>query len=80
MNQHSCHAKNCTVAVPPKMFMCKRHWFILPKAYRTAIWDAYVPGQEVTKTPSKAYLTAADACIGYVANYEAKYEQLSDDK
>lgn len=31
--------------VPPEMFMCKRHWFSLPKAMQRAIWNTYRPGQ-----------------------------------
>lgn len=43
------------------MWGCKRHWFKLPKFLRDWIWATYVPGQEITKTPSDEYLEAADA-------------------
>lgn len=41
------------------MWGCKPHWFKLPKAIRDRIWATYVPGQEITKTPSEDYLEAA---------------------
>jgi len=32
---------------------------MLPKKLRDAIWREYVPGQEITKTPSDAYVLVA---------------------
>ncbi len=71
MSTHHCHATGCTAAVPPKMFMCRRHWFRLPKPYRDAIWDAYVPGQEVRKDPTPEYLAAAQTAIQFIERAEA---------
>lgn len=56
---HLCHWPGCKTAVPPKLWGCAKHWFRLPKYLRDAIWRHYVPGQEVTKTPSAAYVTVA---------------------
>jgi hypothetical protein len=42
------------------MWGCRDHWFSLPKYLRDEIWAHYVPGQEITKTPSKAYIDAAN--------------------
>lgn len=56
---HLCHWPGCTAPVPPKMWGCKPHWFRLPKDLRDAIRSAYVPGQEITKTPSALYLAVA---------------------
>jgi hypothetical protein len=56
---HHCHWPGCTVPVPPKMWGCRDHWFKLPKHLRDKIWQAYRPGQEVTKTPSPEYVAAA---------------------
>jgi hypothetical protein len=63
---HTCHATGCRVHVPPAMFMCKRHWFMVPRAMRDAIWDTYVPGQEIRKDPSDEYLKAAQRAIAAV--------------
>ncbi len=60
---HTCHARGCNVAIPPKLFMCKHHWYSVPKLLRDAVWAAYRPGQEVRKNPTVAYLDAADAAI-----------------
>ncbi len=57
--QHHCHWIGCKVQVPPKMYACRRHWYMLPESIRNEIWRYYRPGQEVTKDPSRAYIEAA---------------------
>ena len=52
------------------MLMCKRHWYMVPSHMRNAVWATYVPGQEVTKTPTLDYLEAAMAAINAVADAE----------
>ena len=64
--RHACHATGCDVVVPPRLFMCKKHWFALPKPMRDAVWAAYRPGQEVTRDPSREYLEASRAAIEYL--------------
>ena len=66
MNGHTCHWPGCSTKVPPKMWGCRDHWFALPKNLRDRIWATYVPGQEVTKTPTAAYLAAAEAVQEWV--------------
>ena len=56
MIKHFCHWPGCQQQVPPAMWGCTLHWFMLPKRLRTAIWNAYIPGQEITKTPSALYI------------------------
>ncbi len=63
---HTCHATGCERLVPPKMFMCRQHWFSLPKALRDAVWATYRPGQEVDKRPSAEYLAAAKTAIAFL--------------
>lgn len=46
MSEHLCHAIGCTVPVPRKMFMCRRHWFMVPRDDRDLVWALYTPGQE----------------------------------
>lgn len=70
MAHHVCHATRCTVEVPPRLFMCRRHWYTLPKRLRDLIWQYYEPGQEITKTPTTAYLKAAAECIRFVDEHE----------
>lgn len=58
---HKCHWPNCGRNVPPAMWGCKQHWFMLPKNLRDRIWATYRAGQEITKTPSLEYIEAAQA-------------------
>lgn len=67
---HVCHAAGCNVPVPRKMFMCLRHWRLVPKALKDAVWAAYEPGQEERMDPTPEYMVAARAAIGAVANKE----------
>jgi len=57
--KHFCHWPKCETEVPPAMWGCKFHWLKLPKEIRNLIWETYIPGQEITKTPSVEYLQAA---------------------
>lgn len=65
---HTCHWPDCRVQVPPAMWGCKKHWFKLPIVLRHKIWKAYVPGQEITLTPSAEYLHVADEVNVWIAN------------
>lgn len=56
---HRCHWPGCERNVPPKLWGCKKHWFMLPKDIRDEIWRTYRPGQEITKTPTVEYIAAA---------------------
>lgn len=67
---HRCYAHGCQQHVPPRLFMCKRHWQQLPKELRDTLWRAYVPGQEVSGCPSEDYIAAARAAIAYVHDLE----------
>ena len=63
MVEHSCHARGCETPTSPRMFMCRRHWMMLPKVFKDAIWANYTPGQERRKDPTPAYLEAAKAAV-----------------
>jgi hypothetical protein len=70
MSAHTCHARGCSTSVPPRMFMCRRHWFMVPRAMQARIWATYRPGQERTKDPSLEYLDAAMDAVNHVADLE----------
>jgi len=57
------------------MFMCKKHWYMVPKVLRDRVWDTYVPGQEIRKDPTSEYLVAANAAIEAVALREEMPER-----
>jgi len=67
---HHCHMTNCNVSVPPEMFACRRHWFMVPKPLRDAIWRTYRDGQCDTLDPSSEYCQAARAAVIAVAKRE----------
>lgn len=69
---HTCHATGCERSVPPAMFMCRVHWFSLPKRLRDAVWRTYRDGQEADKQPSHAYCEAATAAVIFIAQKEGK--------
>ena len=65
---HKCHWPGCPREVPPAMWGCKPHWFRLPADLRRLVWAAYHPGQEITKTPSAAYVTVARLVQNWIAS------------
>lgn len=68
---HLCHAYGCSAEVAPSLFMCRRHWLMVPRALQNAIWRTYRQGQETTKDPTPEYLDAAKAAKDAVANRES---------
>lgn len=73
--EHTCHAAGCRIAVPPKMFMCRKHWYMLPKWRRDKVWQLYRPGQEDDKRPSREYLNFTGECIRWLKDEEAKQKR-----
>ncbi len=74
---HHCHATDCKTNVPPEMFMCRKHWFSLPKAMRDAIWRTYRPGQCDDWQISQAYSEAAKAAVRLIAAKEGREADVS---
>lgn len=72
IERHTCHAEGCVVKVPPRMFMCKKHWFMLPLRLRGDVWATYEAGQELRMDPTNAYLDAAHAAIEWLAEKEGR--------
>lgn len=77
---HLCHALACPVEAPPKLLMCRRHWFMVPKPLQAEVWRCYRPGQERTKDPSSEYLLAAHKAVVAVAVREGKLTQEQADE
>lgn len=69
---HHCHATDCTKEVPPQMWGCKRHWFMLPLAIRNRIWQTYRVGQCDDMNPSRDYCLAARDAVVAVAHLEGR--------
>lgn len=69
---HNCHALECVKPVPPRMLMCAKHWYMVPKAIQTLVWRHYVPGQEIRKDPTIEYLEVQRQAVVAVARKERK--------
>jgi hypothetical protein len=69
---HTCHATDCGEVVVPEMFMCRRHWFSLPKRLRARIWATYRPGQCDDWKISHDYANAAREAVSFIAKMEGK--------
>lgn len=69
---HHCHWHGCNQQVPPAMWGCKKHWFMLPRNLRAEIWRCYQPGQEVDMTPSAEYVAVARRVQKWIADYEGR--------
>ncbi|APU88983.1 conserved hypothetical protein [Virus Rctr197k] len=67
---HRCHAIACSVRVPPRMLMCKRHWAMVPRDTQRRVWATYREGQCDDKQPAASWHEAADLAIVHVAVLE----------
>lgn len=70
--EHTCHWPGCTQLVPPAKWGCVKHWYMLPSKLRSAIWKAYVPGQEITMTPTTEYVKVAKQVQEYILAKEKR--------
>lgn len=68
--KHTCHATGCDIHVPPEMFMCRAHWFALPKNMRNAIWRTYRSGQCDDWSITTAYADVARKAIRFLAKLD----------
>lgn len=64
---HTCHWPGCPKQVPPALWGCAKHW--------------YTPGQEISMTPSEAYLEVAMEVERWIKQhvalrYERKQQEL----
>jgi hypothetical protein len=71
-NAHVCHATGCKAKVPPKMLMCRKHWYMVPKPLRDRVWATYVSGQEIRKDPTDEYMDAQRAAVRAVEEREGR--------
>lgn len=69
---HVCHWPGCGATVPPAIFMCRPHWYALPKALRNRIWATYRRGQEQDMRPSAEYIEVAREVQDWIAAREGR--------
>lgn len=72
MSGHRCHAIDCTVVVPPRMLLCRRHWAMVPAELRAPVERHYRRGQCDDRRPSAAWVAAAARARAHVARVEGK--------
>ncbi len=41
---HACPAMKCENSVAPDQLMCSRHWYMVPRPVRSAVWRAWSDG------------------------------------
>lgn len=68
---HVCHARRCQRKVPPRLFMCRQHWHLVPSELQRQVWKHYRPGQEIDKNPTDDYLLVSRRAIDAVEKIEA---------
>ena len=69
---HHCHATGCPIPVSPTLFMCRTHWFKVPRPIRERILETYRPGQCDDMNPSREYCEAARAAVIVLAAIEGR--------
>lgn len=66
---HHCHWPGCDRQVKPSVWGCRPHWYALPQGLRNKIWATFKPGQEESKTPSRAYVAVAREVQEWIAGH-----------
>lgn len=70
---HHCHANGCEVATPPRLFMCAKHWKMVPLSMQAAVWKAYRNAPtRAARLQSYEYMTACADAVEHVAKKEGK--------
>jgi hypothetical protein len=64
MGKPVCAARDCELVIKPGMLMCRRHWFMVPKAVRDTVWATWRSGD------GTAWLVASNAAIEAVFRLE----------
>lgn len=72
---HKCHWPGCEAEVPPAMWGCIPHWYTLPAMLRAKVWRTFVPGQEITLTPSEEYLAVMREVQAWISKHLAAPRQ-----
>ena len=68
---HHCHANGCKTETPQRLFMCHRHWAMLPREMRKAVWTAYKANPDsYLRGRSRDYMEACADAVEHVAAIE----------
>lgn len=70
---HRCHAEGCHVPTPPRLFMCPRHWAMVPKSMQNEVWAAYRACKtREDRLRSRRYLTACADAVDHIMGAEGR--------
>ena len=64
---HECPARPCTEQIGPGLLMCPRHWYLVPKPLRRAVWIAWNRGAGTGTPAHRAAVTAAISAVNRAA-------------
>jgi len=68
--EHHCHAIRCKVKTSARMFMCQKHWAMVPKKEQDKLLKRFDPVQVYTMKVSRAWVMQAMRCKLIVAEQE----------
>lgn len=68
MEKHTCGMDYCITVIPGGWVMCRRHWQMMPRKLRNALWTEYRIAMEVGPGPGLAVKRDA---IEYLAERES---------
>lgn len=71
--RHRCAAEGCEMHVALHLLMCRRHWLLVPRPLREAVWATYQRHQGLPggPEPTPVYRRNVTAAIKAVAQREA---------
>lgn len=79
--KHHCHANGCKKTTPPALFMCPKHWSLVPPPLQMAVWDEYTKaggvGGPIKNLRYAPYYAACADAVEFVARAEGKPEHNS---
>lgn len=67
---HTCHAIGCKTKTKPEIFMCLKHWRMVPNNLQLMIWRYYRPGQCDDRRAFLEYCYTAKQAICEVGTLE----------
>jgi hypothetical protein len=68
MEKHTCQVDDCIAVIPIAWVMCRRHWQMLPRPMRDALWSEYLVSVELG--PAPVFTVRRDA-LEFIAERES---------
>ena len=67
---HTCHAIHCKTKIPSKLFMCLRHWRMVPEELQDELWARYRVDNKIDKEGEESYFMVGEKIKWYVKGHE----------